>query len=187
MSDDIVVPEPPKRGNDVAFFGLVVILVMAVFGGAIYLKGAIGGSNDDAPPASPGAKLPTSPSSSKPSGAEQSKAAAAAVVRKYFQLALAGNHKAACALESPAYRRFDARTSGSCEAASRRAEQALEAHGLTMKFVSARIGSFAPGEATIVVELTVGSKTVSANDYVQYHGGKWWITGADDSGDVGFQ
>ena len=188
MSDSAPAPEPPRRGNEMLFFGFIVILVVAVFGGAAYVLNTLRTSDSSAPGADPTVGISTRAQTS-PHGAAGSRAAALAVVEKYFRLALSGQHKAACALESPAYRKFDARNyrQGSCEAASRAGEQGLAARGLSLKMISAKVGSFTPGEATIVLRLSVGSKHVTSNDYVQYHGDRWWITGSDDSGDLGYE
>lgn len=190
MSDETFVPDPPEnRRNDALFFGFVAILMIAIFGGAAYLLGAFGGSKDDVTPVAPAPHRTSKPPSGTGHGAAQSRAAALAVVEKNFRLALSGNHRAACALESPAYLRFDARnySQGSCEAGSKALAEQLAAQGLSMTMTRAKVKSFAGGAATIAVSVTVGAKHVSERVYVQYHAGKWWITGADDSGDLGYQ
>lgn len=114
---------------------------------------------------------------------------AAAVVEKSFRLSLAGKFGASCALESPAYLKFDAQhyAHGSCEAESRADAKALASQGLSMHLTSTEVVSYAEGKATVLVTVTVGTRVVTEHVYVRYRAGRWWMTGADDSGgDLGF-
>jgi len=185
MSDDLGVPSPRKRGGDFIFYGVIAVVMIAVFGGAVYLLGGPGDSSAKPPTTTPGTNRSSTSAGPTLAG---SRAAALAVVRKYFQLSVAGREGAACALESPAYLRFDAQTysHGSCEAESRAAVRELAARGLSLKMTGARIRSFSVGEATVVVKVAVGSKALTERVYAQFHGDKWWITGGDDSGDLGY-
>ena len=184
MSDDTVLPDPPKRGSEVAFYGLIAILMVAVFGGAAYFLGAFDSSKTKTPVAAPGPNH----SSSRSPGATGSKAAPVAVVEKNYRLTVAGKYGQACALESPTYLRFDAGqySHGSCAAELGAVMGTVRSQGLSMKLTSTKLESFAEGQATVLAKFTVGSKASAATFYLQFHGTKWWITGGDDSGDLGY-
>jgi hypothetical protein len=185
MSDDFEAPEQGKRRSEAVFFSVVALVMLAVFAGAAYFLGAFDSSNTKTPAASPHSSAPSSPQANK---ARASRAAAVAVVEKNFRLALDGKYRAACALESPTYLKFDASnySHGGCAGNLRADILALHSHGLSMKLTSTKVESFADGQATVLAKATVGSKATAQHIYLQFHGTKWWITGADDSGDVGY-
>ena len=110
-----------------------------------------------------------------------------AVVEENFRLNSEGRFAAACVLESEAYLRFDAQHyTGGCEAGSRAVAEALTSQGISMQLTSTKVMSYAEDQATILVKLTLGAREVTEHIYTHYRAGKWWISGADDSGDLGF-
>jgi hypothetical protein len=171
------------------FFSVVALTTLLIIAVGIYFLGP-GGSTSTAPLVStPDPNQSQVPSSPGAQHTGPTKAGAVAVVAKSFRLNLAGEFGASCALESPAYLNFDAQhyAHGSCEAESRADAKALASQGLSMHLTNTKVVSYAEGRATILVEATVGARVVTEHIYVRYHAGRWWMTGADDSGrDLGF-
>jgi len=192
MTNDTDAPIGVKRVSDPVFFGLVVLMTLLIVAGGIYFLNR-GGSSSAAPlaPLAPTSGPSQSPVPSSPGAqhAGPTKARALAVVERYFQLGQDGRFRASCALESPAYLKFDSEhyAHGSCAAESRAVAKTLASQGLSMHLIGNKIVTYADGKATILAEVTVGTRVVTQHIYVRYHDGKWWLTGGDDSGgDLGF-
>jgi len=180
MTNDTGLSAGRKQISDKAFFSVVaVVALLAIAVGAYFINR---GSQTTVTPV---AAAPTNQAQNAgPQGA-----AAEAVVRKYLRLATSGKSRASCALESPAYLRFDAThyAHGSCAAESRAAEATLAAQGLSIQLVSTKVTSYTRGKATVLVTSTIGTQVLARHVYLQQRGGKWWVTGADDTGgDLGF-
>jgi len=184
MSTDSDATNQVKRGSEVIFYSFVALVALGTFAGAVYF---LDGTAEEAPSA---AGANRSLDSSRPAAADRgaTKKAAVAVVEKQFRLFTAGEHRAACALESPAYLRFDAGqySQGSCEAASRALSRTVASRGISIRLISPKVVSFGNGKATVLAKTGVGDQVVDAHFYLTYHGGRWWISGADDSGDLGY-
>jgi len=188
MTDDIAVPDPPNRKKEAAFYGFVAILMVAVFGGAAYFLGAFDSSKTKTPDTAPGPNLTSGPSSPTAHGPASSKAAAVAVVRKSFQLTEARKYAAACALESPTYLKFDAANYShkSCAAELQAVSEQLRAQGISMQMKNMEVLAFGDGQARVLARITVGGKAAEVTFFLRYHGSRWWVTGGDDSGDLGY-
>lgn len=188
MTNDI--DSPVKRGiSEAAFFGLLALMVLAIIGVGIYFIGPLGSTNDVPHSLIPGPTqllVPASPASPRYGPSE---AGAVALVEKYFRLESAGQHGMACALESPAYLRSDAKhySHGSCAAESRAVSAALASKGLAVRLIGTSVVSFSGDKATILTTVGVGTQVATEHIYMGYRAGRWWMTGGDDSGgDVGF-
>lgn len=199
MTDETGEPQGTRRSSDALFFVAVALVMLVVIGGGIYLlRPASDGDAVSSTPPSTGPSVPqgspaapsTSPTST-PAAAQQVKGAAGAlaVVEKAFRLSEARQYAESCALESPAYLAFDAAhyAHGSCEAEQRADAGDLAAQGLSLHLTSAKVVTSTTDTATVVAEVTLGSKVVSEHIYLRRHAGRWWMTGADDSGgDLGY-
>lgn len=189
MTNDIDASIGVRRVSGAVFFSVLALMTLLIVAVGIYFLGP-GGSASTAPPVStPSPDQSQVPASPGAQHGGPTVAGAVAVVEKSFRLDLAGEFGASCALESPAYLRFDAQhyAHGSCEAESRADARTLASHGLSMHLTSTKVASYAEDNATILVEVTVGARVVTEHIYLRYHAGRWWMTGADDSGgDLGF-
>ena len=83
-------------------------------------------------------------------------------------------------------RRYFTSPHGSCAAEMQADSAALTSQGLAMTLTSATVASYGGDKATVLATVTVGTKAVSERVYVRYRDDRWWITGGDDSGDLGF-
>lgn len=191
MTDDSDPADGTKRISDSVFLGIVTIITLLVLGLVFFLLRP-GDDTGAAPSVSgPGANhsLPQpSPTQSSPSRRPDPPVAGAqALVRTYFRLSSSGQHEAACALESPAYRKFDAaHYRGGCVGGSGAVTRALAAHGLSMQVTGTKVVDHGGGSATILTDLKVGTHTGSEYVYLVYHAGRWWISGSNDSLDLGY-
>jgi hypothetical protein len=181
-----------RRISDSVFLGIVAIITLLVVGVVIFLLRP-GDDTSAAPPVSGPGPNQSLPRSSPPLSSPTTKlpgpprAAAVALVKKYFQLSLSGEFEAACALESPAYAKFDSEHyPGGCVGGARTASKALAAHGLAMHVTGATIVDYSGGSATILTDLKVGARSGSEYVYLTYHAGRWWISGSNDSRDLGY-
>jgi hypothetical protein len=189
MTNDTDASTGVRRNPDPVFVSVITLSILLIVAVGIYLV-SHGWSTSAAPlasmPAPNQSQVPSSPGA-QPTG--PTKAGAVALVEKSFRLGSAGKFGASCALESPAYLKFDAQhyAHGSCEAESRSDATTLASQGLSMQLTSTKVVSYAGGKATILLKATVGARVVTEHIYVRYHAGRWWMTGADDSGgDLGF-
>lgn len=175
-----------RRISDTAFFGVLVVIVLVIIGVGMYLVGPLKSPSKAPLSSAIGANQLLAPT---PSTSGHAEAGALALVEKSFQLSSTGKEAAACALESPAYLRSDARRypHGGCAAESRAVAAALAAKGLAVRLISTSVASFSGNKATILVTVGVGTQVATEHVYLGYRAGKWWMTGGDDSGgDVGF-
>ena len=200
MTDETEGPQGTRRSSEALFFVAIALVMLVIIGGGIYLLRPA--SDGDAVPLTPPSTGPTAaqaspaspstsptPSTSASAQPARSAAGALAVVEKAFRLSEAGQYAASCALESPAYLKFDAGhyPHGSCAAQQRADTAAFAAQGLSLHLTSAEVVASTEDTATVVAEVTLGSKVVSEHIYLRRHAGRWWMTGADDSGgDLGY-
>lgn len=203
MTEETGGPQATRRSSEARFFVAVALVMLVVIGGGIYLLRPAGDGDavssmppstgptvQQVSPAAPSTSPTTSPTSTSADAQQAGGAAGAlAVVRKAFRLSEAGQYAASCALESPTYLKFDAGhyPRGSCAAQQRADSATFAAQGQSLHLTSATVVASTTDTATVVAVVTIGSRVVSEHIYLRHHAGRWWMTGADDSGgDLGY-
>jgi hypothetical protein len=182
MTMDIGPSGGGKKISDRAFFGVVGVLALV----ALAVGGYFINRGYENTTVTPVAVAPTNHSQAP---GRPTSAGPVAVVRKYFRLASSGKFSASCALESPAYLRWDAQhyAHGSCAAESRADSAKLAAQGISIQLTGTHVVSITGSKATIMATATVGSQVVPQHIYLQKHSGRWLMTGGEDSGgDLGY-